>query len=67
MEVVLKREQGNHEQSFSKEVATRILRLHKKYPKAKGWVLSDEKLKFNGHDIIKRSSKKRTRKSSTEE
>lgn len=64
MKVELIRERDGVVQSFDKEGATLLLRRQKaSKAKAEGWVLNEEKLKFNGHDIIRKSSKKSNRKS----
>jgi hypothetical protein len=64
--VELKRERDGVVFTFSKEVAQAILRSRKSTQKM-GWLLNDKKLKFNGHDIIRKSSYKSNPESNEEE
>ena len=63
MEIELKRLHDGELRKFGKEHATALMRLSG----TPTWEVSDEQYKFNGHDIIKRASTKRNRKSEKED
>ena len=65
MLVCLKRDRDGFLRDFGMSHATALLRMQ--VSGQPGWVLNDKKLKFNGHDIIKRTSRKRSRKSDKED
>ena len=60
MKVELKRDRDGLVRAYDIEHATNLLRFQ---PEGQnGWKIDDDKYKFNGYDIIKKSSKKRNRK-----